>query len=347
MPTDPPPIRFAVVGLEHPHVYAMTMALMGGGAEMVGFQSDNDEAAEGFSAVFGGPRRIEHIEAVADADDIDLVVAVGVPADRAEVAAMAMLAGKDVLADKPAVTTLDQLARVRAVQSETGRRFSVWFSERLESRATVRAGRIVETGAIGTVVQVVGFGPHRLGIEQRPPWFFDPARAGGILNDLASHQIDQFLHFAGADDAEIISSAVANHAHPDHRDLEDYGEVQLRAGTTSGLARVDWFTPDGLATWGDVRLFVTGTEGYLEIRKNIDIGGRVGGDHLFVVDGYETRHHDCSEDQLPFVGQFLDDLRTGAETHMAQARVFTVCEIALRAQLGATRLGHLPAGESP
>ena len=194
------------------------------------------------------------------------------------------------------------------------------------------------------MAQVVGFGPHRLGIDGRPDWFFDPVRNGGILNDLASHQIDQFLRFAGVSEAEIVTSMVANRAHPEHPELEDYGEINLRTSSASGHVRVDWFTPDGLPTWGDVRLFVVGTEGYLEVRKNVDIAGRVGGEHLILVDGRDVRRFDCQHDPLPFVGQFLDDLRTGEETHMTQDHVFTVCDLALRAQRQADRLGHLIGG---
>jgi hypothetical protein len=48
----------------------------------------------------------------------------------------------------------------------------------------------------------------------------------------------------------------------------------------TGYIRVDWYSPDGLGTWGDGRLFILGTEGYIELRKYIDIAGRKGGNHL-------------------------------------------------------------------
>ena len=41
-----------------------------------------------------------------------------------------------------------------------------------------------------------------------------------------------------------------------------------------GTMRLDWFTPDGLPDWGDGRLFLVGTEGTLELRKNLDLEGR-------------------------------------------------------------------------
>ncbi len=342
------PLRYAVVGLEHPHLYSMTMALTGAGAELAGYHSDNPEAAAGFDALFDRPPRFESVDAVLADGTVGLVVPVGVPADRAGVAIAAMEAGKDVLADKPALTTSAQLDALRATQAATGRIFSVWFSERFESRATARASQLVVDGAIGQVVQVVGVGPHRLRLGSRPAWFLDPDRAGGILNDLASHQIDQILHFAGLGDPagteidmEVVSSMVANRAHPDQLQFEDYGEVHLRSATMTGMARVDWFTPDGLPTWGDVRLFVLGTEGYIEVRKNVDIAGRDGGDHLLLVDGNETRHFDCGQDQLPFIDRFLDDVHTRGATLMSQEHCFTVCDLALRAQAGAARMGHL------
>lgn len=343
-------VRFAVVGLEHPHAYGITLALLGAGADLVGFHSDNEMAAEQFATLFADATRHDSIEQLLAAD-IELVVPVGVPGDRAAVAAAAMRAGHDVLADKPAVTTVEQVDELRRAQAETRRVFAVYFSERFESRATVRAGRLVADGAIGQVVHISGMGPHRLGIRGRPPWFFEPDRQGGILADLASHQIDQALHFAGVDrapavDVEILTAMVANLAHPAQPALEDIGEIHLRIGRATAHIRVDWFTPDGLDTWGDVRLFVVGTEGYLEIRKNIDIGGRVGGEHLLLVDGADTRRWDCQHDPLPFADQLLADLRDRTDTHMDQQHCFRVCELAVRAQAGAVRRGHLPAARA-
>ena len=155
-------------------------------------------------------------------------------------------------------------------------------------RAMTRAAGLVEAGAIGEVVHLTGFGPHRLNRPLRPPWFFDPARTGGILCDLASHQIDQFLYLTGASDAEVVASTVANRANPGDPELEDYGEVLLRTEGTTGFFRVDWYTPDGLPTWGDGRLAVLGTEGFLEIRKYVDIAGAPGTDHL--IPGGSGRH---------------------------------------------------------
>jgi predicted dehydrogenase len=230
------------------------------------------------------------------------------------------------------VTDLAQLEEVRRVQAETKRIYSVCFSERFENRATARASELVREGAIGRVLHTIGMGPHRLNAPQRPPWFFQRARYGGILADIASHQMDQFLHFTGSRTARVVASQVANHHHPAWPELEDFGEALLEGEGASGYVRVDWFTPDGLPVWGDGRLALLGTEGTIEVRKYVDPEGRPGGDHVFLVDGRGTRYLDCREVELPYGRLLLDDVANRTETAMSQAHCFAACELALRAQ---------------
>ena len=249
-------------------------------------------------------------------------------------------AGKDFLSDKPAMTTLQQLAEVRKVQAETRRIYSVMYSERHENRATVRAGELVQAGAIGKVIQTVGLGPHReIQNTPRPDWFYRKEQYGGILTDIASHQFDQFLFFTGSTEATIVASQVGNVNNPKYPGLEDFGDAMVRGNGGVGYVRVDWFTPDGLSTWGDGRLTVLGTDGYIEVRKNVDIGGRPGGSHLFLVDQKETRIIDCKDVALPYGERLVDDILNRTETSMPQAHVFLAMELALRAQAQAQRVG--------
>jgi predicted dehydrogenase len=249
--------------------------------------------------------------------------------------------GKDVMSDKPGFTTLEALAEARRVQAETGRIYSICFSERLENAATVKAGELVRAGAIGRVVQTIGLGPHRTNLPSRPAWFFERAHYGGILTDIAAHQVDQFLFFTGSTSAEVVASQVANYKHPQYPELEDFGDMLLRGDGGSGYIRVDWYTPDGLETWGDGRLTLLGTDGYIEIRKYVDIAGRPGGSHLFLVDHKGTQYIDCRDGELPYGRQLVDDIRNRTETAMPQAHCFLASELALRAEAQAVRLGHL------
>ncbi len=238
------------------------------------------------------------------------------------------------------MTSLAQLAAVRRVQAQTKRIYSILYSERHENRATVKAGELVKAGAIGKVIQTLGVGPHRLNAGTRPQWFFDSARYGGILCDVGSHQFDQFLFFTGSTRAEIVAAQVGNVHHPEYPGLEDFGDVMLRGDGGTGYVRVDWFTPDGLNTWGDARLTVLGTEGYIEVRKNADIGGRPGGEHLLLVDKKETRYFDCKNEPLPYGERLVDDVLNRTETAMPQQHCFYATELALKAQKLARKLGR-------
>ncbi len=246
--------------------------------------------------------------------------------------------GKDYMVDKPGITSLEQLADVRRVQKETGRIYSIMYSERLENRATIRAGELVKAGAIGRVVQTIGLGPHRMNPKTRPSWFFERPRFGGILCDIASHQADQFLYFTGSTRADVVAAQVGNVNNKQHPTFEDFGDMMVRGDGGAGYIRVDWFTPDGLATWGDGRLTVLGTDGYIEIRKNIDISGKPGGSHLFLVDQKETRYIDCSSVALPYGEQLVSDVVNRTETAMPQAHCFLATELVLKAQKQAQKI---------
>jgi predicted dehydrogenase len=248
--------------------------------------------------------------------------------------------GKDFMADKPGIITRQQLNEVKKVQKDTGRIYSIMYSERLENGATIKAAELVRDGAIGKVVQTIGLGPHRMNPKTRPEWFFHTKRYGGIITDIASHQFDQFLYFTGSKNVEIVSSQVANVGHPEYPELEDFGDVLLKGDTATGYIRVDWFTPAGLKSWGDTRLTVIGTEGYIEVRKNLDIAGREGANHLFLVNNSETRYINCDDVPLTYGHQLVDDIINRTETAMSQEHCFYAAELGIKAQMRAKKI-HL------
>jgi predicted dehydrogenase len=337
--TEHPPLQFAAIGLDHRHIYHQVGRLLALGAECKGYYSrDSAVPLEGFVERFPQLKRVADPRVLLEDPAIQLIVSAGIPSERPDIAIQAMRHGKDVMVDKPGVISADQLDAVQAVQKETGRIWSVNFSERFEVPAMTRAMELVEAGALGRVVQTVGFGPHRLNRHLRPSWFFDPRQGGGILADIASHQIDQFLVFTGSSDARIVASAVANYANPEDSEFQDFGEILLRSDRASGYIRVDWYTPDGLSTWGDGRCTILGTEGYIELRKYVDIAGREGTDHLFLTDKKATRYIDCRDAPLPYYERLIADVFARTETAMAQAHCFKVCELAVEAQASATRL---------
>ncbi len=270
-----PTIRIAAIGLNHNHIYGQTRCLLDAGAELVSVYAEEDDLVADYQKAFPQARRVADKRVILEDPSIQLVVSATIPDLRAATAIEVMRHGKDVMVDKPGVITLDELAAVRQVQAETGRIFSVCFSERFENRATEKARQLVAAGAIGRVVQTVGLGPHALRNNPRPDWFFQRKRYGGILCDIAAHQCDQFLHFTGSTQAEVAASHIGNFGNPETPELEDFGEVLLRGNGGTGFIRVDWFTPKGLGVWGDGRLTILGTDGYIELPGEIIVEARL------------------------------------------------------------------------
>lgn len=325
-------IRIAAIGINHAHIYGQVDCLLNAGAELVSFHAPEDDLAAAFGQKYPQASRVTDRRAILEDVSIDMVLTSAIPADRAEISIAAMQHGKDVMSDKPGMTSFAQLDAIKAVQRQTGRIFSVCYSEHFETRSTVKAGELVAAGAIGQVVHTTGLGPHAIRLNQRPEWFYRRERYGGILCDIGSHQCEQFLFFSGAMDGEIVSATVANRAHADRPGLQDVGDMHLRTSHTTGYVRVDWFTPNGLPTWGDGRLIILGTEGYIELRKYIDIAGRPGKDHLFLVDKTGVHAMDCSDVELPYGRQLIADVRDRTETAMPQERCYNAMAMALRAQ---------------
>ena len=327
-----PRIKFGVIGINHNHIYGMAGSVIRGGGEMVAFHALEDDLASDFQKRFPNAKRVSDKKEILENKDIALVLSSIIPNLRGPLGVEVMKHDKDYMVDKPGITELKQLKEIRKVQKETGRIFSISYSERFENRATMRASELVRSGAIGKVIQTIGMGPHRMNPKSRPAWFFEKQYFGGIITDIASHQFDQFLHFTGSNQARILSSQVGNFNNKKYPTFEDFGDVTLQGNKGSGYIRVDWFTPDGLKTWGDGRLTILGTEGFIEIRKNIDIAKYDTGNHLYMANNKETAYFDCSDFPLTYGTMLVDDVINRTETAMTQQHCFLATELALTAQ---------------
>lgn len=331
-------IRFAVIGINHDHIYSAVSAVLRGGGEFVSFYAKEPDLVAVFQKSYPHVRFARSEAEILEDPTIQLVVSSITPFERAPLGIRAMRHGKDYLCDKPGITTLEQLAEVRKVQEEMKRIYSVLYSGRLESKAAVKAGELVKAGAIGRVLQTINMASHQVHPANRPEWFWNTANYGGILCDLGSHQADEFLYFTGSTSAHLASAQVGNLNHKERPHFEDFGDAMLVGNAGTGYFRVDWFSPDGLGVWGDARLFLLGTDGYIELRNYIDIAGRKGGEHLFLVDQKQTVYMDCNNLTLPFGPHFVSDILDRTETAQSQRAVFLAAEITLQAQKSATAL---------
>jgi predicted dehydrogenase len=325
-------IKFSVIGINHSHIYGMVDAVTRGGGQLVSFYVKEADLAAAFIKKYPQAKQAGSEKEILEDPAIQLVLSSGIPIDRAPLGVRVMQHGKDYLSDKPGVITFEQFAEVRKVQKETKRIYSIMYSERFENKATVRAGELVKAGAIGKVIQTINIAPHKMSPKTRPEWYFDPKFSGGILTDIGSHQFDQYLFFTGTTKAEVVASQIGNVHHPQYPKVQDFGDVMLRGNGGMGYIRLDWFTPDGIPTFGDGRLTILGTDGYIEVRKTIDLAGKPGGDHLYLANQKEIKYYDCSKDILPFGEQLVNDVINRTETAMPQEHCFYATELALLAQ---------------
>lgn len=341
-------IRFAVCGMSHDHIYGMVGAVQRGGGVLVAAYGQEPGKLAAFVKRYPGVKIVKSEDEILNDPSIQLVLSSTIPHKRAPLGVQVMKLGKDFLSDKPGITTLEQLAEVRKTIAETHRIYGIMYSERLEVKAAVKAGELIQAGAIGRVIQTINIAPHQIiqgngdagGGTGRPEWFWNPDLYGGILCDIGSHQVDQFLYYTGSTEAEVVASQIANVNHQDHPRFQDFGDMMLRGDRGMGYVQLDWFTPDGLGTWGDGRLFVLGTEGYIEVRKYTDVAVKKAGNNLFLVDQKEARYIDCNNLSLPFGPQFVADIVNRTHVAQDQSQCLLAAELVIKAQMNA-RVVHL------
>lgn len=331
----------AAVALDHGHIYGMCNGLTEAGAALKWVYDPDPKKVEAFVKAFPNVRVAASEEEVLADQEVQLVAGAAVTSLRCALGLRVMAAGKDYFTDKAPLTTLEQLQQVKDMIRKTGRKYMVYYSERIHVEAAVYAGQLIEQGAIGRVVQVMGLGPHRLSAPIRPDWFFEKEKYGGILCDIGSHQIEQFLFYANEEDAKVVRSQIANYNHPEYPELEDFGDAILvgSKGATQYF-RVDWFTPDGLSTWGDGRTIILGTEGYIELRKYVNVGMNDGtSNHVYLVNQSGEFHYEVTgKVGYPFFGELILDCMNRTEYAMTQAHALKAAELCVQAELLAERL---------
>lgn len=337
-------INFAVCGMSHDHIHGMVGAIQRGGGTLVAWHGAEPDKIAAFVKRYPEAKQVGSEKEILEDKSIQLVLSSTIASERAPLGVRVMKSGKDFLSDKPGITSLEQLAAVRKTIAETKRIYGIMYSERLEVKAAVKAGELIQAGAIGRVIQTINIAPHQVaqagntdngGSGGRPDWFWNPDQYGGILCDIGSHQVDQFLFYTGSTTAEVAESQISNIRHPQHPRFQDFGDMVLRGNKGFGYVRLDWFTPNGLGTWGDGRLFILGTDGYIEVRKYTNVAVSKQGNNLFIVDGKEQRYIDCNNVPLPFGPQFVSDVVNRTHTAQDQTQCLLAAELVIKAQLAA------------
>ena len=326
-------LNLAVLGIDHGHIFDMLDEMIKEGCNCNNFWTEGSPLTiKEFNKKYPNIRRVENKSEILNDDKIDMILISSIPKDRASISIEALNSGKDVMVDKPGCTTLDQLEDLKLTTKKTGKIWSVNFSERFHVAAVAKAEQLVSEGKIGKVKQTMGTGPHRQGNYERPDWFYNRESYGGIITDIGSHQIHQFLVFTNSNEAKITHAMVENTTQKKFPGFQDFGEVNLSGNEGHGYIRLDWFTPDALPTWGDGRLFILGDKGFIEIRKYTDLAKSDSGNHLYYANNEEVKHIDCGNIKLPYFANLINDVINRSETACSQELTFLTMELAIKAQ---------------
>ncbi|MDA8984654.1 Gfo/Idh/MocA family oxidoreductase [Candidatus Pelagibacter sp.] len=326
-------INLGIIGIDHGHIFDMLDEMLKEGCTCDYFWTEGSPLTlKEFNQKYPNIKRVENKSEILNDNKIDMILISSIPKDRAINSIEALKSGKDVMVDKPGCTTLDQLEDLKRTVKQTGKIWSVNFSERFHVAAVAKAEQLVAEGKIGKVKQTMGTGPHRQGNYERPNWFYERESYGGIITDIGSHQIHQFLVFTNSNEAKINHALVENTTRKDKRGFQDFGEINLGGNGGHGYIRLDWFTPDALPTWGDGRLFILGDKGFIEIRKYTDLAKSDSGNHLYYANNEEVKHLDCRDVKLPYFRNLINDVLNRTETACSQELTYLTMELAIQAQ---------------
>ena len=326
-------LNLAVLGIDHGHIFDMLDEMIKEGCNCNHFWTKGSPLTlKEFNQKYPNIKRVENKSEILENDKIDMILISSIPKDRANLSIEALKSGKDVMVDKPGCSSLDQLDNLKQAVKETGKIWSVNFSERFHVAAVAKAEELVAEGKIGKVKQTMGTGPHRQGNYERPDWFYDRESYGGVITDIGSHQIHQFLVFTGSNKAKVTHALVENTTKKQFPGFQDFGEINLTGNGGHGYIRLDWFTPDALPTWGDGRLFILGDKGFIEIRKYTDLAKSDSGNHLYYANNEEVKHLDCKNVKLPYFRNLIEDVLNRSETACKQELTYLTMELAIKAQ---------------
>ncbi|NPV80086.1 MAG: Gfo/Idh/MocA family oxidoreductase [Firmicutes bacterium] len=262
-------IKIAVVGLAHPHIYDFLNEALGlDGVRLTGIVEEDATTRLNASKRYGQVPAFETMDDLLESVDVDLIATAAVNNRKADIIVNALKKGKHVISDKPLVTTMEDLERVKEAFREAGpnARLCMLLTERYNP-SLVTAKQVIDSGEIGEIVNCIALRPHRLAPSTRPLWMFNRKEYGGIIVDLAIHDIDILRWFTGSDIAKIFAAHHSNSRFRQFKEFEDNGEIFLALDNGStAFIRVDWLTPDGYPHHGDCRVLVVGTKGQVEAR---------------------------------------------------------------------------------
>ena len=260
-------MNFGVIGCRHGHIYSFIEEMIDLGHTFVGICEREGDLKDTLSSDFNVPifSNVDELFSL----NPEIIGTASKNNEKIDVIELCEEQGIHIIADKPIVINRDGLKRLEGVFNRGKIQVSVMFTERFNPMMR-KLKEIIDNGEIGEVVNINFRAPHQLRKESREEWFFDKEENGGLLIDLLIHQFDALNLLIGSP-VNGVSGYMKKSDNYEYPSFFDTVSVVLR--TENGVIatmETDWFIPDSNWTWGDVRVFCTGTKGKVEIRTNGD-----------------------------------------------------------------------------
>lgn len=328
------PMVFAAIGLAHGHIYGMCNGLVRAGATLKYVYDSDPTLVERFLKTFPDVTVATSEETILADAAVQLVASADIPARRAPLGVRVMQSGKDFFCDKAPLTTFEQLDAVQTAVAATGRKFITYFGESVDSESMTFLYDRIARGMLGRVLNVIISAPHVLNAPSRPDWFFKREDTGGVLIDIGSHQVHQFLKLTENRTATVTAARVSNLRYPQYPGFDETGDILLTGENgATGLLHISWDFPLGLGTWGDPRIIIEAEKGYVEVRKNVNIGVDKTGEHIFLVTE-EGTFHDSVQGKIGsnIFHRVLNDVVHRTDTAVSAKETLTTMALCLQAQ---------------
>jgi predicted dehydrogenase len=334
-------VTFGIIGCQHGHIHGLIESLVAiPGVTCAGIYDEQPEAMKAVTDRYP-VNAVASPDVLLDDAKVTLIGTAAVNNDKGALLAQAVEAGKHVIADKPLCTIIEDLNAIEKAATENRVRVGLMLSERYQGY-TQKMMELVNDGAIGHVANVLCVRPHRLGRAGRPDWMFVDEKYGGIIVDLAIHDVD-IIRWAAGGVFEEITAYQQNWGNPTDKDFGDIGVLlgRLTSGAT-GMVRTDWFTPATSPVHGDTRFIITGTRGMIEVRAAGDLWTRkkkCPPELMVMTDNRDPVRFAPGKPDVTMVDDFLASTYGDAKPILSNTDVFEATRASLMAR-ESTKLGR-------
>ncbi len=292
----------------------------------------------GESAGVPPERRYTDPHALLDREKLDVAGVCGVDGDRPALVLECIKRGLHVIAEKPLTNQWADLRKIRAALKQNPKVHLTMLLEMRYGGAFMAMRRVVDSGALGDVVQMNGQKSYVFAENPpRPAWMRNKATFSGTIPYIGIHLVD-LMRYTGKQDPVEVAAFQAHIGQPEAGDMENTASVTMRlSGGGTADFHLDYLRPANAGSHGDDRLRLVGTRGIIEYMGNA----------ITLMTDQEKLHTIQPEPRrLSLVSDFLASIAGSQTPLLTLDDIFKANEIVIAARDAAVTKKVLPIGTS-